>query len=57
MLDNPSTDFSDNILIQQIQSVFKVLIKAGADTKQKSDNRESAEEMYLNFKLDKYTLW
>jgi ankyrin repeat protein len=57
MLDNPSTDFTDNILIQQLQSVFKVLIKAGADTKQKSDNRESAEELYLNFKLDKYRLW
>ena len=57
MLDNPSTDFTSNILIQQLQSVFKQLIRAGADIKQSSDNRDSAEELYLNFKLDKYNLW
>ncbi len=57
MLDNPSTDFTDNILIQQLQSVFKQLINAGAHIKQSSDNRDSAEELYLNFKLDKYNLW
>lgn len=57
MLDNPSTDFTDNILIQQLQSVFNQLINAGADIKQSSDNRDSAEELYLNFNLDKYKLW
>jgi ankyrin repeat protein len=57
MLDNPSTDFSDGILIKQLQSVFRELIKAGADIGQSSEKRESAEELYLNFKLDKYKLW
>jgi ankyrin repeat protein len=57
MLDNPRTDFSDDILIKQLQSVFRELIKAGADIGQSSEKRESAEELYLNFKLDKYILW
>ena len=57
MLDNPSTDFTNNILIQQLQSVFNQLIKAGADIKVSIDNGESAEELYLNFNLDKYKLW
>lgn len=57
MLDNPSTDFSNDILINQLQSVFMLLIKAGADIKQSTDNRNSAEEWYLNFKLDKFNLW
>ena len=57
MLDNPSADFSNDILIKQLQSVFTQLIKAGADIKQSSDNRDSAEESYLNFNLDKYKLW
>ncbi len=57
MLDNPSTDFTNNILIQQLQSVFNKLINAGADIKQSSDNRDSAEELYLNLNLDKYKLW
>ena len=56
MLDNPSADFSNDILIKQLQSVFTQLIKAGADIKQSSDNRDSAEESYLNFNLDKYKL-
>lgn len=57
MLDNPSTDLTNNILIQQLQSVFTQLIRAGADIKESSDNRDSAEELYLNFNLDKYKLW
>jgi hypothetical protein len=57
MLDNPLTDFTNNILIHQLQSVFRQLINAGADIKLSSDNRDSAEELYLNFKLDKYNLW
>ena len=57
MLDNPSTNFTNDILIKQLQSVFTQLIKAGADIKQSRDNRDSAEELYLNFKLDKYNLW
>ncbi len=57
MLDNPTTDFSDDILVKQLQSVFSELIKAGANIKQGSEKNESAEELYLNFKLDKYNLW
>lgn len=57
MLDNPGTDFTNNILINQLRRVFNELIKAGADIKESSEKRESAEELYLNFKLDKYKLW
>lgn len=57
MLDNPSTDFADDILIKHLQSVFNELIKAGADIRQCSEKRESAEELYLHFELDKYNLW
>ena len=56
MLDNPSTDFTNNILVQQLQSVFTELLKAGADINEVSEKRESAKEMYLNFRLDKYKL-
>lgn len=56
MLDNPSTDFFNDILIKQLKNVFNALIKAGAEIKKRSDKRESAEELYLNFKLDKYNL-
>lgn len=57
MLDNPSTDFTDDILIHQLKGVFSVLIKAGADISRSSEKRESAEKMYKNFKLDRYELW
>ena len=57
MLDNPGTDFKNDILINQLKNVFRELIKAGADIKQSIDKKESAEELYLNFKLDRYKLW
>jgi len=57
MLDNPSTDFSNGILIRQLQGVFNELIRSGADIKQVSAKRESAEKLYFNFKLDQYKLW
>ncbi len=57
MLDNPYTDFTNDILIKQLQRVFNVLIKAGAEIQQSSEQRECAERLYLNFKLDKYKLW
>lgn len=56
MLDNPMTDFTNDILIKQLQRVFSELIKAGADIKESSENRDSAEELYFNFKLEKYNL-
>lgn len=57
MLVNPSTDFTDNILITQLRSVFNELFKAGADKKQSSEKRESAEKLYQSLRLDKYQLW
>ncbi len=57
MLDNPNTDFTDDILVNQLKSVFSLLIKAGADIKKSSKKKESAEELYVNFKLDIYKLW
>jgi len=57
MLDNPNTDFTDGILIQQLQRVFRKLIQAGADIYQRSEKRETAEDLYINFKLKKYNLW
>ena len=57
MLDNPSTDFSNGILVGQLQIIFKGLINSGADIKLESKENESAEKLYLNFKLDKYQLW
>ena len=56
MLDNPGTDFTNDILIRQLKSVFKELIKAGADINRSNEKRESAEELYLNFKLQKNKL-
>lgn len=57
MLDNPNTDFTDDILVNQLKSVFSLLIKAGADIKKSSKKKESAEELYVNFKLNIYKLW
>jgi len=57
MLDNPGTDFTADILINQLRGVFRALIRAGADIKQADEKSESAEQLYLNFKLDRYELW
>ncbi len=57
MLHNPSAEFKDDILLKQLQNVFEELIKSGADIKESNEKKESAEEMYLNFELDKYKLW
>ena len=56
-LNNPNTDFKNDILIKQLRSVFNELINAGANIKQSEEKRESAEELYLSFQLDKYKLW
>ena len=59
MFDNPNTDLTNNILIQQLQSVFMQLIRAGADAKMIQENRGemSAEELCSHKGLDKYNLW
>jgi ankyrin repeat protein len=57
MLDNPNTDFTNGILLQQLRSVFKELIKAGADPNQSNERRESFASYVVNDKMEKYQLW
>ncbi len=57
MLDNPSTDFSNGILLQQLRSVFRELIKTGADPNQSSERRESFASNLVNDKMEQYQLW
>ena len=57
MLDNPSTDFTNGILLQQLRSVFSELIKAGADPNQSSERRESFASNTVNDKMEQYQLW
>lgn len=57
MIDNPGADLTNGILLQQLRSVFKALITAGADTGLTSEKRPSAESDLKNFKLEQYQLW
>lgn len=57
MIDNPSAELTNGILVQQLRSVFKALIAAGADTRLTSENRPSAESDLKNFRLEQYHLW
>ena len=57
MIDNPSADFTDGLLLQQLKKVFKALISAGADTNLTNKNRPSAENIIENFRLQQYNLW
>jgi ankyrin repeat protein len=57
MLDNPSTDFTNGILLQQLRNVFSELIKAGADPNQSSEKRESFASNIVNDKMEQYQLW
>ena len=57
MLDNPSTDFSNGILLRQLRSVFIDLINAGADPNQSSERRESFASNIVNYKMEQYQLW
>lgn len=57
MLVNPSADFSNDILLRQIRSVFKELINAGADPNQSSERRESFASNIINNKMEQYQLW
>ncbi|RQO69653.1 hypothetical protein DBR43_16410 [Pedobacter sp. KBW06] len=56
MLDNPSADFSNGILLNQLRSIFKELIQAGADIHQASDKRPGALDFMATFRLEKYEL-
>ena len=57
MLDNPSADFNDGILLQQLRSVFSELIKAGADPNQSSERRESFAYNVINDRMEQYQLY
>ena len=57
MLNNPSADFSNGILLQQLRSVFSELLKAGADPDQSSERRESFASNIVNDKMEQYQLW
>lgn len=57
MLDNPSADFSNDILLQQLKNVFKELINAGADPNQSSERRESFASNIINDRMEHYKLW
>lgn len=57
MIDNPSADLTNGILLQQLRKVFKVLITAGADSNLTNEKRPSAEAMIRNFRLEQHQLW
>ena len=57
MLNNPGADFNNVILLQQLRSVFKELINAGADPNQSSERRESFARNIVNDKMEQYQLW
>jgi ankyrin repeat protein len=51
------TDKERNIVLNQIRSVFKLLIDAGADPDFSDDRRESARESIENYRLEGYNLF
>jgi ankyrin repeat protein len=57
MIDNPSADLANGILLQQTRKVFKELIESGADTSLTNDKRPSATSMIASFKLERHHLW
>jgi ankyrin repeat protein len=57
MIDNPSADLANGILLHQLRNVFKALIAAGADLTLTNENRPGAENDLINFKLEQYQLW
>jgi len=57
MLENPRADFSNDILLRQVRSVFKELLNAGADPNQSSERRESFASNMINYKMEQYQLW
>jgi len=57
MIDNPSAELTNGILLKQLRSIFSILIKAGADTSLANEKRPSAESDIKNFRLEQYQLW
>lgn len=56
MIDNPGADFSDEILLKQLRSVFKVLVDAGADVNLANNDRPSLLQFITNYKMQEYKL-
>jgi len=57
MIDNPSADSTNGILLQQLRKVFKEIISAGADPNSSNEKRANAIEMITRFNLGQYNLW
>jgi len=57
MIDNPSSDWTNGILLQQLRKIFKELIAAGADVHSANKQRPSAASMVTNFRLEQYELF
>jgi len=56
MIDNPGVDFTNGILLNQLRSIFKELIDAGADINQVNDKRPAVSELIANYNMNKYEL-
>ncbi|MCF1715029.1 hypothetical protein L0U88_10365 [Flavihumibacter sp. RY-1] len=57
MINNPSADLQNGILIEQLRKVFKELIDAGADPDASNATRDSAKSDLINFRLESYQLF
>ncbi|MOA38251.1 hypothetical protein D3C78_1599150 [compost metagenome] len=56
MIDNPSAELTNGILLQQLRKIFKELITSGADINLTNEKRPSAESMIKNFRLEQHQL-
>ncbi|TND07973.1 MAG: hypothetical protein FD123_2781 [Bacteroidetes bacterium] len=57
MIDHPNANLEDDILLNQLRSVFQVLIAAGADPHKSNDRRPSADTHRSDYGLEQYKLW
>lgn len=56
MIDHPAVDFTDEILITQLRSVFKALTDAGANIHQVNDKRPAVLDLIRNYNMEVYQL-
>lgn len=57
MIDNPSANLSNQILLRQLRNIFKELINAGADINRSNGKRPNAASVLANFRMDQFQLW